>query len=61
MQGITALARGGDVTPGHAYLVGEHHPEIFMAGASGHVYPSMGQVPGGSGGGAGDTHITIRT
>lgn len=39
LEGITALAAGGDVQAGHAYLVGEKHPEIFVAGTSGHVYP----------------------
>lgn len=34
------LAQGGDVQPGRAYVVGEKHPEVFVPGASGHVYPS---------------------
>jgi hypothetical protein len=35
------LASGGDVTPGKAYVVGEHHPEFFIPRASGHVAPTM--------------------
>lgn len=35
------LASGGDVTPGKAYVVGEHHPEFFVPRASGHVAPTM--------------------
>jgi hypothetical protein len=35
------LAGGGDVTPGHAYVVGEKHPEFFVPHASGTVVPSL--------------------
>ena len=37
-----ALASGGDVRPGKAYLVGEKHPELFTPGVHGHVSPSIG-------------------
>ena len=59
LEGITALANGGDMIPGHAYLVGEKHPEIMVAGTSGRVYNSPGKVPvdGASGGSSGDIHI----
>ena len=53
LQAITALASGGPVVPGNMYLVGEKHPEIFVAGSAGHVYPTLSDVPGlGAGGGA---------
>ncbi len=36
------FANGGDMFPGHAYLVGEQHPEILLAGSSGGtVVPTM--------------------
>lgn len=49
LQGITAMAAGGDMVPGHAYLVGEKHPEIMVAGAAGHVYPTAGDMPKAAG------------
>lgn len=36
-----AMAGGGDVTPGKAYLVGEKHPEFFVPGKSGSIVPTM--------------------
>jgi hypothetical protein len=62
LEGITALAGGGDVMPGHSYLVGEKHPEVLVAGTAGHVYPSVGdaQRSGGSGAGGGNqTNINV--
>ena len=50
LEGITAvgaLAGGGDVLPGRAYVVGEKRPELFVPNSAGHVYPSVGQ--GGAG------------
>jgi hypothetical protein len=38
---VAGLAGGGDVTPGHAYLVGEKHPEFFVPGQSGRVTPKL--------------------
>lgn len=35
------LAGGGDVSPGHAYMVGEKHAEWFVPHASGRVTPSI--------------------
>ena len=35
------LASGGDVSPGHAYVVGERHPELFVPRAAGSVVPSL--------------------
>lgn len=40
-------SRGGRVSKGHSYLVGERRPEIFTPGQSGYVNP---RVPGGSSG-----------
>jgi hypothetical protein len=34
------LAGGGDMVPGHSYLVGEKHPEILTVGQPAHVSPS---------------------
>lgn len=48
-----ARARGGPVSRGRSYLVGEHRPEIFTPGASGYV---TSRVPKG---GAGAGPITI--
>lgn len=63
LQGITALEKGGEMVPGHAYLVGERHPEVLFAGAAGHVFPSVGEASKalGSGGaqGPGETHIHV--
>jgi len=36
------LQAGGDVTPGHAYIVGEKHPEWFIPKVAGHVASSVG-------------------
>jgi hypothetical protein len=36
------LAAGGDVTPGHAYIVGEKHPEWFVPKIAGQVLPQGG-------------------
>lgn len=36
------LARGGDADRGHAYIVGEKGPELFMPGMSGSIVPSFG-------------------
>jgi len=44
---IPGLADGGDVTPGHAYIVGENHPELFIPGAQGKIVPSLGQSKNG--------------
>jgi hypothetical protein len=35
------LAGGGNVTPGHAYVVGEKHPEFFLPRQSGAIVPSL--------------------
>lgn len=35
-------AGGGAVAPGHAYLVGERGPELFVPAASGHIAPNNG-------------------
>jgi len=59
LQGITALAGGGDTVPGRSYLVGEKGPEIFSPG-SGHVFPNS-TLQGNSGGSGGHTfnHTTV--
>ena len=57
LQGITALAGGGDTVPGRSYLVGEKGPEIFSPG-SGHVFPNS--TLSGGGGSAGHT-VNVNT
>lgn len=44
--GIAALADGGPAYPGHTYVVGERHPELFTPNVGGYVSPNMPQ--GGS-------------
>lgn len=39
------LAEGGDVTPGKAYIVGEHRAEAFVPRMAGHVVPSVSSQP----------------
>jgi len=38
-------AAGGDVTPGHSYLVGENGPERFVPGESGVIIPMRASSP----------------
>lgn len=45
-----AREKGGPVTAGKAYLVGEKRPELFVPGMSGTIIPSIGGVAQGSGG-----------
>lgn len=49
-----ARARGGPVSRGRSYLVGEHRPEIFTPGSSGYISPRAD----GGGGSNGPTTIT---
>lgn len=44
MVSLGARASGGPVSAGHAYLVGEHRPELFVPNVSGMVMPSIPQV-----------------
>ncbi len=48
--GAKVRARGGPVTRGMPYIVGEKRPELFVPNQSGRILPS---VPTGSGGGGG--------
>jgi hypothetical protein len=57
LEGITALAGGGDVMPGKAYIVGEKRPELFVPGMAGKVLPSVPREVGSHGGGP-QVHIT---
>ena len=41
------LEGGGDVSPGHAYIVGEKHPEFFIPRQAGQVAPSLKMSTGG--------------
>jgi hypothetical protein len=41
--GIFGLARGGDVSAGQAYVVGEQRPEIFVPKENGRIVPSVGE------------------
>jgi hypothetical protein len=52
-------ATGGPVEAGHPYVVGEHHPELFVPNVNGTIVPSVpkygipaqrGRVQGGDGG-----------
>jgi hypothetical protein len=36
-----ARAEGGPVSPGHAYVVGEKRPELFVPSMPGHIVPSL--------------------
>ncbi len=47
------LAQGGDVTPGKAYVVGEHHPEFFVPNRQGSVVPALKM------GGEHTTHLSV--
>jgi lambda family phage tail tape measure protein len=49
-------AAGGDVTPGHSYVVGENHPEVFIGRAARSASPSSSS-PGG--GGARETTVNF--
>ena len=40
-----ALATGGPVSPGKAYIVGEKRPELFVPNASGRVLPRVPEPP----------------
>ena len=52
LLGLPGRSTGGPVAPGHAYLVGERGPELFVPTAS-------GRVEAGRGGGARDLRISI--
>lgn len=55
-----ARARGGPVSRGRSYLVGEHRPEIFTPGSSGYISPRADGGGSGSGGPVSITnHFTI--
>lgn len=41
--GIFGLARGGDVSAGQPYIVGEQRPEIFVPKESGKIIPSVSE------------------
>jgi hypothetical protein len=41
-------AMGGDVTPGHSYVVGENHPEVFISKAARSASPSSSAPNGGA-------------
>lgn len=46
-------ADGGPVKKGHAYIVGEKRPELFVPDRDGTIIPSLDQMGGASGGQAG--------
>lgn len=60
-----ARAAGGPVSAGKTYLVGEKGPELFTAGASGHITPNgsggRAAAPSAASGGIGSVtiHVTI--
>lgn len=42
-------ARGGQVTPGRRYIVGEKRPELLEVGNPGRIYPNLDGLAGGGG------------
>lgn len=53
---IAGMERGGRVTAGTPYIVGEKRPELFVPDTSGRIIP---EVPGGSGGATINIHQTL--
>ena len=53
-----ARAKGGPVTGGRPYLVGEQGPELFVPGQSGGIVPNNGLAMAGAGGGSTNINIT---
>jgi len=51
LEGIPMMASGGDVYPGHSYIVGEKHPELFMPRTAGQILPQAPASTGTSGNG----------
>ena len=56
--GFTPRAKGGPVTGGRPYLVGEEGPELFVPGQSGGIVPNNGLAMAGAGGGSTNINIT---
>lgn len=56
--GFTPRAKGGPVTGGRPYLVGEQGPELFVPGQSGGIVPNNGLAMAGAGGGSTNINIT---
>lgn len=52
------LASGGAVSAGTMAVVGEHGPELFVAGNSGTVVPNQ-KISSMGGSGSGDTHVHV--
>ena len=53
-----ARAKGGPVTGGRPYLVGERGPELFVPGQSGGIVPNNQLAMAGAGGGSTNINIT---
>jgi len=53
-----ARAKGGPVTGGRPYLVGEQGPELFVPGQSGGIVPNGGLAMAGASGGSTNINIT---
>ncbi len=53
-----ARAKGGPVTGGRPYLVGEQGPELFVPGQSGGIVPNNGLAMAGASGGSTNINIT---
>ncbi|SFZ81793.1 Prophage tail length tape measure protein [Devosia enhydra] len=52
-------AKGGPVTPGRAYVVGEKGPELMMPGQSGMIVPNLPAPAAAAAGGGGKLTITL--
>ncbi len=61
-QGFLMREHGGPVKAGHAYVVGEKRPEIFVPDRDGKVIPDVDKftgMGGGSGGGGGTVNVVV--
>jgi hypothetical protein len=58
-QHIGGLQHGGRVQAGHAYLVGEVRPELFVPDSPGRIEPRPSLIRAGSAGGRGDTTVNL--
>ena len=52
-------AKGGPVTGGNPYIVGEKGPELFVPGSSGNIVPNNKLGGSGGGSGVGGTNIVV--
>lgn len=53
-QSVPGMAGGGEVYAGRAYIVGEHHSELFVPREDGRIVPDYAKVPVS----AGNTYVT---